>query len=112
MENEKDLVDEKIVEELSDEDLSESSVDDGSLEKPADNPPTFDMTEEVEQMMKKVMRDILLSGNTDTENPDFRKIVFTSVDEEPKKSVWVYPGTKVNLKYPFSFFSLLFSICK
>ena len=98
------LVDTEIqnpVEELSD-DLSEL-VDDSTL-KPSNNPPTFDMTEEVEQMMKKVMRDILLSGNSDSEtNPDFRKIVFTSVDEEPKKSVWVYPGKK-HLNTPFIFF--------
>lgn len=63
--------------------------------QPSGEPPTFDMTAEVEQMMKKVMRDILLSGNS--ENADFGKIAFTNVDTEPSKSVWVYPGIQLQV---------------
>jgi hypothetical protein len=89
-------------EEVEDRDTDSVSGDDSN--KPTDNPPTFDMTAEVEQMMKKVMRDILLSGNSD--NADFGKIAFTSVDAEPTKSVWVYPGTLLPFMLCLGFFLL------
>jgi len=48
---------------------------------------------DVEEMMKKVMRDILIASNVPEEvDKDFRRVAFTSVDDEPKKSIWIYPA--------------------
>lgn len=81
------------------------SVSDEDSTKPTNDPTTFDLTAEVEQMMKKVMRDILSSGNSDTS--DFGKIAFTSVDAEPSISVWVYPGIMKCLWSELLIFSVL-----
>jgi len=63
---------------------------DGSDEE--DNRPPI-LAADVEEMMKKVMRDILISSSApEGMEKDFRRMAFTSVDEEPKKSIWIYPA--------------------